>query len=307
LGITAPYGLGNVWDYDSGAFADPLGLRYASPYSAELKTVNFNPTFSLQMGERLRFGAGLDVMYSDLTFKQFYPWAAVTGQPADGEGKAQARGDGAGVGMNVGLTWEFIDRHRLAITYRSAIDVDYDGHFRVKDAPALFGGGTYSTSFRSHIQFPSILGLGYGVELTDTLRLEVDFEWLKFSNFQNLPIDIAQPLPGLPSNVPENWRDTFTVGFGGDWRFASNWVLRAGYQFYQSPVPDSTFSPSIPDANQNVITIGVGAQFGRHSFEAAYGYDFYDERRITNNQNPAFNGNYDITVHLISFAYRFRF
>ena len=37
------------------------------------------------------------------------------------------------------------------------------------------------------------------------------------------------------------------VQAGFDYQFAPNWVVRAGYQFYQSPVPDSTFSPTIPD------------------------------------------------------------
>ena len=94
---------------------------------------------------------------------------------------------------------------------------------------------------------------------------------------------------------------------GGDWRFATNWVLRAGYQFYQTPVPDSTFSPTIPDANQNVFTIGLGYHHKRHSFEFAYGADFYGKRDITNDQNPAFNGTYQITVHLFSLAYRLGF
>jgi len=72
-------------------------------------------------------------------------------------------------------------------------------------------------------------------------------------------------------------------------------------------VPDSTFSPTIPDANQNVFTIGLGWK-GRHSsLEAAYGLDFYNERNISNDQNPAFNGKYTFNVHLISLAYNYAF
>jgi long-chain fatty acid transport protein len=112
----------------------------------------------------------------------------------------------------------------------------------------------------------------------------------------------------LPStHIAQNWKDTFTIGIGGDWKFAQNWVLRAGYQFYESPVPDSTFSPTIPDANQNVFTFGLGYRYGRHFFEGAYGADFYDSRSIRSDQNPAFNGDYNVTVHLFSVAYHFSF
>jgi long-subunit fatty acid transport protein len=72
-------------------------------------------------------------------------------------------------------------------------------------------------------------------------------------------------------------------------------------------VPDSTFSPTIPDANQNVITFGVGWKYGHSSLEFAYGLDFYNQRIITNNQNPAFDGKYTFNVHLFSLAYRYTF
>jgi long-subunit fatty acid transport protein len=84
-------------------------------------------------------------------------------------------------------------------------------------------------------------------------------------------------------------------------------VLRGNYPLFQSPVPDHAFSSTIPDANQTVIPIGVGWRWKRHSLEAAYGFDIYDQRDITTDQNPAFNGTCDITVHLISLAYRFGF
>ena len=64
---------------------------------------------------------------------------------------------------------------------------------------------------------------------------------------------------------------------------------------------------SIPDADQNVFTVGLGFKFGHNSFEGAYGLDFYDDRNITNDQNPAFDGKYTFNVHLFSLAYRYSF
>ena len=109
------------------------------------------------------------------------------------------------------------------------------------------------------------------------------------------------------TSFAENWKDTFTIGIGGDWQINPEWTIRAGYQFYESPVPDSTLSPTIPDANQNVFTVGLAYRHNHHSIEAAYGLDFYDTRNISNNQNPALNGKYDFTVHLFSLAYRYSF
>ena len=72
-------------------------------------------------------------------------------------------------------------------------------------------------------------------------------------------------------------------------------------------MPDRTFSPTIPDAAQNVVTVGIGYHVGRHRFDAAYARVFYDDRNIQANQNPAYVGRYEIAAHLISLGYGFSF
>jgi long-chain fatty acid transport protein len=303
LGVTMPYGLGNEWDRNSSAFAQPGGtLTYTAPYFSQLTTINFNPTISIKLGDKVQVGAGLDVMWSDLEFKQFL-FSGVP--PSVPNLEAHAEGDGVGFGGNLGITWNVTDRQRLAVTYRSPITIDYSGTTEFNNYP----GGVPGTSFGSQIKFPTIVSVGYGFQVNDKIRLETDLEWIEFSRFKNLPINVGANALRVPSQtIPENWRDTFTAGFGGDWKFADNWVLRAGYQFYQSPVPDSTFSPTIPDADQNVITIGIGWKGKHNSLEAAYGLDFYNTRNINNPApNNAFNGKYTFNVHLFSLAYRYSF
>ena len=299
LGVTVPYGLANQWNSSATAFSQkpPYGsLTYFAPHYSQLITINLNPTIAVKLTDKISLGAGLDVMWSDLEFKQFL-------SPNVPNLQAHVEGDGVGIGGNLGLTWHITERQQLALTYRSTMTVDYSGTTKFDNLP-----GVPSTSFGSQIKYPNIISVGYGINLTDKIRVETDFEWLQFSQFRNLPVNVGNNLLGVPSqSIPEKWKNTFTVGIGGDWKFADHWVLRAGYQFFESPVPDTTFSPTIPDANQNVFTIGLGWK-GRHSsLEAAYGLDFYNERNISNDQNPAFNGKYTFNVHLISLAYNYAF
>jgi len=299
LGVTVPYGLGAEWNRNSSAFAQPAGnWAFSSPYYSELTTYNFNPSIAMKIGDNVRLGVGLDVMWSELEFKQLL-------SPNVMNLEAVADADGVGFGGNAGLTWLITKRQRLAAAFRSPMTIDYSGTAKFNNYP----GGVPGTSFSSQVRFPTIVSVGYGIELTDRLRLEADGEWVQFSRFKNLAVDVgANNSLGVPSqSIPENWRDTFTAGLGVVWKFAGDWVLRFGYQFYQSPVPDSTFSPTIPDADQNVFTVGLGFKFGHNSFEGAYGLDFYDDRNITNDQNPAFDGKYTFNVHLFSLAYRYSF
>jgi long-chain fatty acid transport protein len=300
LGITVPYGLANQWQSSATAFSQvqPYGnLTYSAPNYSQLITINCNPTLSVKLTDQLSIGAGLDVMWSDLEFKQFL-------SPQVPNLFADAEGEGVGVGGNAGLTWRFTQRQRLALTYRSAMRVDYSGETKFENAPANLP----NANFGSQITFPNIVSAGYGVDLTDKIHLESDVEWLDFSEFQNLPINIGANALKVPSqNLPEKWHNTFTAGLGGNWQFAEHWVVRGGYQYFESPVPDSTFSPTIPDANQNVITIGIGWHGKHNALEASYGLDFYNDRHITNDQNPAYNGTYTFNVHLFSLSYIYTF
>lgn len=293
LGITTPYGLSNEWD---PGLKSPI--RYTAPHFTELKTINLNPSFAVRLAEPLSLGVGLDAAWSQLTFKQFL-------NPAVPALEGKAKGDGWGLGGNVGLTWQVTPRQRLAATYRSPLTVDYEGHFTTKHSPVP---GPIRTDFDSRIKFPTIVSVGYGLQLTDTIRLESDVEWIEFSRFKSLPVTIGPNPLGVPSTqINEAWHDTFTAGLAGDWAFHPHWVARAGYQFYESPVPDKTLSPTIPDANQHVLTVGLGWHSKKQGLEVAYGLDFYDHRTVRQNQNPAFNGSYDITVHLFAFNYRYAF
>jgi len=309
LGITTPYGIGSEWDDSSSAFRAPTSvLRYQTAYSAERMTVKFNPTLALRLGKHVQIGAGLDVMWSQLTLKQHYPWFLATESMVP-DGTAEAQGDGIGFGGNLGVTFSFAERHRIALTCRSPISVQYNGDFELDNVPAPLGGGTLKSDFESDIHFPTIVGVGYGLQLSKTVRVGVDAEWIEFSNFDELPLKVPSvpPTLGLPTSVPERWRDTFTIGIGGDWRFARNWIFRLSYQYYQSPKPDSTLSPTLVDADQNVVTFGLGYRYRRHHFDITYSPVFYDSRHVDNSYNPAFNGDYGVTLNLYSFAYRFTF
>lgn len=296
LALTVPYGLSVDWD-PNGA------LHSAAPHFVDLKTFNFNPTLAWRPAPWLNLAAGLDVMWSELHFEQYLPLAPGL------EAESVAKGDGTGVSGNFALSWRPHPRHRLALGLRAPMDIDYNGHLQVAGVPSALTPLIPGTSpFASRIQFPTLFTAAYGFQLHPRLRLETDLEWIQFSRFDQLPIQSPQPLLGLPTSIPQNWKDTLTLGLGAAWQIHPRWTLRTGYQYFQSPVPDYTFSPSIPDANQNVLTLGLAARLSpATSLQLAYGYVFYQDRNIAQNQNPAFLGQYQIQAHLLSAAFQIRF
>ena len=283
-------------------FATGSALNASTPFTdsssyqthcyPELETIHLNPTPVIRLLDSLFLDTGLGAMSS---LKQYYSfWDA-------SESHLNANGEGWSWG-NIGLTWDFAKHQHLAVTYRSPMDVDYDGHFT-----SLAGAGTGAISgFDSAVRLPAIIGISYGIELTESISLETEFALLNFSHYK--PSDPGSfSMGGQPAGVPQGGHSAITSGVGADWKFAEHWVLRAGYQFFENPIHSSAFSPSIPDVNQHVFTLGVGWKGKNRSLELAYGMDFYYDRHIANDQQPGFDGSYGFNGHLLSLAYKFSF
>ncbi len=158
------------------------------------------------------------------------------------------------------------------------------------------------------MEYPTVIALAYGVEFTDTLRAELDIEWLEFSTQQTLSINDSTLSPIIgPLTTAQKLEDTWTVGVGGEWDFAENWTARTGFQYLQNPTPDQTYTPLGPDEDQTVISFGLGYENEKHAIDIGYAYGFFNGRSISGNQTPASDGQYDYNVHLLSLSYGYKF
>ncbi len=298
--VTAPYGQSTEWERDS-VFA------YTAPYRAELTVVDVNPAVAMRLCDQVAVGAGLDVYESSLEISSQIPWSAALGVPGLPDGDLTFDGEGSGVGWNVGVLVELTKRQRVAVTYRSPVEVSYDGDTEVGGIPVP-GAAAEESDFSTEIEFPAVAALGYGVDVTDALQVGVDVEWIGFSSYDALDLDAGANAALLASpSIPQDWEDTWTFGAGGRYVLGGGWVVRAGYKFLETPVPDETLAPTLPDADTHLLSAGVGYSSGRHAFDAAYAYAIYDDRAISGNANPAFDGTYSLETHFAAVSYRLSF
>jgi len=308
LGITTPFGQSTVWDKNDL-------FRYAAPYFAEMKLVNLNPVLAAKLDEKLSVAVGLDVYWSSLDLKQVFPWRMVTGNPMMPDGEVRMQGSGLGAGGNAAVTFRPAAGHAVALTYRSPVKVDYEGDTDFAGFPpggeAL--GISASSDFDTSIEFPAVVALGYAIRLTDTVRVEADVEWVQFSTYDTLELDagpnnILLQRPGAvnpmaPVSVAQDWDDAWTCGVGGEWDVRKDVTLRAGYIYLESPVPEETLAPTLPDADRHVISIGAGFHRNGHRLDLAYGYSVIGDRDVSVDRNPAYAGTYETSSHLMSVSY----
>jgi long-chain fatty acid transport protein len=287
LGLHVPFGRQTRWD-SQGVF------RYAAPVSTEMMVADLSPALAWRV-------SGLDLYYGTLKFKQLLPFSPGSRITADADGWA--------VGANAGVTWDMTDRQRLALTCRAPFDMTFKGDIDVRGAPPP---AVSSSSLETTFDFPTIVALGYGLRLTESLRVEAKVEWLQHSRFKSMDIDAGANRPMVDmmgmSRMPQNWDDTWTFAIGPEWQFARDWTLRAGYVYLQSPIPDSSFAPIAMDVDQSMVSLGLGYQRGRHAVDLAYALGLFTTRRVRSNQNPLYrDATYEFDGHLAALSYTFSF
>ncbi len=295
VGVTTPFGQSTKWKKD-GPF------QYVGPHHAEMTLVNFSPAVALRVRDDVSVGVTANIYWSELELRQMVPWSMFAPMLPDGE--ARLKGDGFGFGGSAGITWNMTDRQRVALVYKAPFDIDYEGSTRLGNVPP--GAAAPRSDFDSKIKFPTIVAFGYGLQVTDRIRVGLDVEWIEFSRFENLPLDLGvnNPLGLTPESIPQDWKDTWTVGLGADWTLASPWTVRCGYIFMESPIPSRTVSPSLPDTDRHVLAFGVTWERGANGVDFAYAYTIFDDLKVGDNQNPAYNGEYDMSSHLFQLSYR---
>ncbi len=287
LGITTPHGQGVSW----GATAFPAPATPIDPptlYDAELALIDINPMIAMKINDSVSIGIGADIYYSELTLKAlvFLPSPPA---PVAGVYDAKAEGDGWGIGGNIGLTWMVTEKQRAALRYRSQASIDYKGDFSL--------GGDFETK----IKYPDVIGVGYGVQLTDATQVEALVEWLGWSI--NDVQSVVTGVPGPPQ--VNNWDDTITAAIGGSWQFAEGWVFRSGYTFIESPIPDTTITPILPDTDRHVIGLGLGYAVGGHTLDLSYAFSIFEDK--TSPAGSAAPGSYDIDSNLAGVTYSYSF
>lgn len=292
LGLAAyvPYGRSVDWGQDS------FFARNNISYSGSMTVADLTPNVAVQINEALSLALGADFYYGTVEQKTRLTGlpAMMLGLPSGTESRLDADGDG--LGWNAALTWKVTDRQRLAATYRAPFTITYEGDNELST-------GSKST-IRADIEYPAIAALAYGVEFTDTLRAELNGEWLEFSQYERLTLDDSDPR--FATTVQQKLKDTWTAGLGLAWDFIPQWTLRSGCMYIKNPTPDETYSPLGPDENQAVLSLGLGYETETHAIDIGYAYGLFDGRTVQDSVNSP-DGHYDYDVHLLALSYGFSF
>ncbi|MDA7891576.1 outer membrane protein transport protein, partial [Akkermansiaceae bacterium] len=303
IGANAPFGLALEWPRE-GAF------QFTAPYESDLKYITLNPAVAYQASDAVSIGFGLDIAYSSLNFKQDYPWGLVTMDPTTPGGGAEFDGDGGGLGAYLGSNLQLAEKHRMSVIARLPVEIEYSGDYSVGDIPPALGGAfSPESDFETDLTYPGSVALAYRYDFNEDVRLGFQYEWIGNSSHDDIPINVSinQPFYAGNDRLILDWRDSFSIGLGGEWDVNDKLTLRAGYLFSESPIGRNTFSPAIPLTDRHMFSVGGTYHLNDSvSLSVAYINTIFKDANIDRNIQPAFLGDYEINWQSVTTSLTYR-
>jgi long-chain fatty acid transport protein len=302
LSFNVPFGLGTDWGMDSFA-------RFVAPDS-ELTMFNINPSLAYKVNDKFSVAAGVDYYSSELNNYQDTVLGPAFGIPDMTISTMHLNVDGAGWGWNAAAMFKPAEKHSLGISYRSEVNPDLDGDVTIRNLPPALGmGSEMSLDASVEFKYPAMVKGGYAYKPNDKWTFEFDIDWLNWSNFDQIVIDLNAPGFSDITSV-RDWDDSFIYAVGTQYNLNEKWALRAGYAFAETPVPEATFIPDIPRNDMNVLSVGAGYNGGKWRLDAAYTAIISEDRDIANAVGAPFasiNGNYDSFMSVVGLSFTYAF
>ena len=308
LGVFNPFGLGTEWDGNWEG-------RYIATKS-QMAVFNINPVASYRILPGVSLAAGLDIIVLDATFERKINLSGIAGAPAgtfpDAGQKFQC--DDTGVGFNIGFAADLTKNITLGASYRSEVKLDPSGtvsYSLPSGIPPQLGGLFQGMGAKTHLTLPQQVYAGIAYKDLGPLTMEAGMRWEGWSSFHQMTVTLDN---GMSQTTPRNWKDTYAINFGAQYKLNDTVSLLGGYLYGQNPVPDSTFEPAIPDSDTHLFCIGTDLKFNRFSIALAYAYQLQLDRTKNNTIGDPFspgtgtaNGRYsaDMQMLAISLGYRF--
>ena len=314
FGFFSPYGLGTKWPKE-------YPLRYIST-SSDMKTFFFNPAVAYKVTDNLSLAVGVSYIYSTLGFELVEPlvFSLVPFISYDVPASLEVSGDGWG--LNAGALYKG-EKFSLGLNWRSGFKIKYDGDLdldlsQVPGSPISSLPGEASTTFN----IPHIIGVGGAYSLTESLIITADVHYILWSSFDEFVVEVDVPgieaiyPPGIADKeVEENWKDSFVLRAGLQYQLSESFALRGGFLYDQTPQPEETMDPILPDANRWAITGGFGYKTGSFVIDVAYQYEVFSDRTSPNRNIPLYQmgslnlgeGTYSTTAHLIAISFQYNF
>lgn len=281
VGVSAPFGLAN--EYDAG-----WSGRYDSTKS-DLKTIDFSPVLAYRVNDKLSFGGGVNVQYAKAILESALPCPNVlvgcgTAFSAATDGNSRLEGDDISVGYNLSALWDVTEATTVGASYRSAITHTLTGVATVSGLGGALAGQNGARDASADLDLPNIASFGVSHDVNDRLKLLGSYNWYGWNNFKEIRVQFDNGDPD--SNTVQNYKNSYSIAAGGEWKQTDKLTLRGGVQYDQTPTQDGDRTTRTPDGSRYWLSMGASYALNEHvSIDAAASHIFVKDGDIDLTKN----------------------
>jgi len=243
-----------------------LGLEYENDWvgryyvqEIKLQALGVQPALAYQVTNWLSLGAGVVALYGVLDEK-----VAVNNiGPNQADGKLKIEDSDLTYQVNLGVLVEPRKDTRFGLTYLS------EGDLKFKDEPnfsnlgpgmeaILRANGLLDAKIEIEFTMPQALMFSAYHELNDRWAIMGNLGWQDWSEFGKVGVVVASE-DTSSLTVDRNYKDTWHLAVGAQYRVADPWLLTAGVAYDSSMVDDKDRTPDLP-LGEN-WRFGLGARY----------------------------------------------
>lgn len=226
-------------------------------------TIDSSFNIAYKINDLLSIGAGYDFVIGQADMKK--------DATSLGLGKFDMGGNAIGHGWNVGTLLTINENNRLALTYRSAVDMGFEGDFTGTDAFAPITGSGETVTGNVDIVLPAIAELAGYHKLTDTFAIHYSAMWTQWSDLKELKATSADcnflgSAPGECFQKDLHYSDSMRYAVGSTAYVSESVTLRMGYAYDQQAGEAVVV---MPDTNRHQISAGAS-----YALNEATSFDF---------------------------------
>ncbi len=250
-----------------------------SPRRSFLVRSDYTAGLAYEITEKLSAGGGFTLSYGQQD-----------GQSTRSFGVHVEESSGFGTGGVLGVLYRPFKQLQAGVAYRLRETV----HFKGKASQA-----TTRDNFSAKLHFPQTLSFGLAVRPVEFATLTFNLDWVEWSYYKKVRrefdvlTDFEDPVKG---------RNLYELSYGIEIEPKKDWVLRAGYFFDDEFAPSENIVPTAIDVAMHVVGLGLTKKFTSSEIHLGYNVALGAKRSVAD--SPNFSGNYDLTAHLLTLAFR---
>jgi long-chain fatty acid transport protein len=285
LGLYSPYGLGTEWPED--------GPFRTIATDASIMYLSINPVLAVKPHKAVSLGVGFTANWAKAKFERGIL------MPGD---RFEFEGDGWDFGWNAGVMIQPIEQISIGVMFRSATTVKHDGD-------SVAHPYTPEEDASARILYPEFIVAGLSYRPTPKWNLEFNIDWTNWDRLDDVTLNQAVS-PDIV--LPFRWQSSRFYEFGVTRYFDKGFSLSGGYIYSENSVPDRTFSPTAPDSERHIFSIGAGYKSDRWNVDLAYQLAYGPERTVQGSISPSLigetaDGIYEFMSHALTVAVGFEF